>query len=126
MLPLPIPDTPRGSFYSCIHLKTRGKHNQSVLPKRRTVSSSRRASATHDGYITVTRFENACSTVGIRSSMENPKQPIHRQNSALSATLDRYDLQNSPADLVTQYVAALSGLVNRHQAHHRPLNTNDI
>jgi hypothetical protein len=58
--------------------------------------------------------------------MENPKQPIHRQNSALSATLDRYDLQNSPADLVTQYVAALSGLVNRHQAHHRPLNTNDI
>jgi hypothetical protein len=58
--------------------------------------------------------------------MENPKQPIHRQNSALSATLDRYDLQNSPADLVTQYMAALSGLVNRHQAHHRPLNTNDI
>jgi hypothetical protein len=27
MLPLPIPDTPRGSFYSCIHLKSRGKHN---------------------------------------------------------------------------------------------------
>jgi hypothetical protein len=123
MLPLPIPDTPRGSFYSCIHLKTRGKHNQSVLPKRRTVNSSRPASATHDGHTTVTRFENACSTVGLRSSMENPKQPIHLQNSTFSAG---YDLQNSPADLALQYVAALSGLVNRHQAHHRPLITNDI
>jgi hypothetical protein len=42
MLPLPIPDTPRGSFYSYIRLKTRGKHNQSDLPKRRTVDLSRR------------------------------------------------------------------------------------
>jgi hypothetical protein len=42
--------------------------------------------------------------------MENPKQPIHLQNSAFSAG---DDLQNSPADLALQYVAALSGLVNR-------------
>jgi hypothetical protein len=35
--------------------------------------------------------------------MENPKQPIHLQNSAFSAG---YDLQNSPADLAVQYVAA--------------------
>jgi hypothetical protein len=55
--------------------------------------------------------------------MENPKQPIHLQNSTFSAG---YDLQNSPADLALQYVAALSGLVNRHKAHHRPLITNDI
>jgi hypothetical protein len=42
--------------------------------------------------------------------MENPKQPIHLQTSAFSAG---YDLQNSPADLALQYVAALSRLVNR-------------
>ncbi|WP_275173834.1 hypothetical protein [Bradyrhizobium sp. CSS354] len=122
MLPLPIPDTPRGSFYSCIHLKTRGKHNQSVC-QNAALSIRHGASATHDGHTTVTRFENACSTVGFRSSMENPKQRIHLQNSAFSAG---YDLQNSPADLAVQYVAALSGLVNRDQAHRRPLITNDI
>ncbi|MCK1295160.1 MULTISPECIES: hypothetical protein [Bradyrhizobium] len=35
--------------------------------------------------------------------MENPKQSIHLQNSAFSPG---YDLQNSPADLAVQYVAA--------------------